>query len=208
MTKLRTLYLEWDQLGNIVFDVGTTNFDRDAVEEVYALGGAALIDHMLATLSGKNVLDFCVPAIQGLVNTPLEIRPIDPVLRKAALEFHHDKYLFTIFKPKTRLFPDNQKLESALSQMTLNSISVLLRTLSPRHQLALKLRGYSIIASYEEIIRTMLETNESKSSARIKAAQATATFLNKLPKELTEEKLYNLFKESTELIARWKNLPL
>ena len=59
MTKIGSMYITWDERGNIAFALDENNFDDKFIQSLYSLGGIALIDHMLATLTAKNVVDLC-----------------------------------------------------------------------------------------------------------------------------------------------------
>jgi hypothetical protein len=207
MAKIGSILISWNDQGNITLSYDDGRPNEDGVEEVYALGAAALFDHMLSTISGKNIPSFCLSAIKGLVDNKIDIQPIGAELKRAKIEIHRGQVLYTIFKPETKLFANNQKLEISLIQMTLNTISTLLKSMSEQNRLILRFRGYYIIASYEEIIRKAREAKESPSVARRKIAQVVAYSLNTTPNNLTEEKLNDIFQQSSELILKCNTLP-
>lgn len=202
------MHLTWDEQGNVTFALDKNNPDENFIQSIYSLGGVALIDHMIATLTAMNVIDLCTAVIHGVIDNRLEVQSIGSELKSARIEFHRGNVLYTYFKAQTKLFANNQKLETALCQMTVNTISKLLATASKENNVAIRFGILAIISSYEHNLRNMFENNLPRQTARINSAKAVAIFINKFPYGVKNEDFENHIKNAPQLIGKWENLPL
>ena len=208
MAKIGSMYITWNEQGHTTFSLDENNFDDKFIESLYSLGGIALIDHMIATLTAKNVVALCTTIIYGVIDNKLEIQPIGSELKSAQIEFHRGSVIYTHFKSQSKLFSNNQKLEAALCQMTTNTLSKLLTTASKENNVGIRFGVLGIISSYEHNLRIMFDQKLNRQNARVNAAKAVGMFINKFPYGVTDEDFENQIKSAPQIIEKWKNLPL
>jgi hypothetical protein len=201
-----SIYVTWDNFGNVNFRIDEQRFAKEFIEQLYSMAGVSLIDHMFTTLPAKNAVDLCEKLMRGIVDNKLDIYPIGAELKSAIIEVKAGKVMYTLFKPQEKWLADNQKTENAWAQMTINTIAMLLKVVSEENNTAIRLAAHGIISSYEHNLRRMFEINENRYTTRMNVAKAAAYFLNTFPvtqKELLDERL----KDADQIIEKWKSLP-
>jgi hypothetical protein len=203
MSRIGSIQIKWGQDGEITWNL---DFPYEDPEQLYSLGGVALTDHLLATLISDNAIGFCETVLRGLVND-IEVKPIGSEIKSANLELHRGRVLYTIFKAKSKLFCDNQKLEQAISQMAQNYIGKLLATASKTNNDAIKFGIFGVAASYEQHIRAMHETNQSVLNTRTNIAKAVEVFINRYPYGIRPEDLEKHLGNVENLIGKLNMLP-
>ena len=205
MSKIGSVQITYGQNGEIQWDL---DFPSKEPEQLYSLGGIALPDHLLSTLTSENVISFCETVLRGLVNNKIDTRPIGSELKSASLEFHRGRVLYTKFKANSKWFCDNQKLEQAISQMAQNYIGKLLATASKANSDAIKFGVFGIVASFEKHVRAMHEANQSAMTTRTNIAKAVEVFINRYPYGIKPEDLEKHMSDVENLIVKLKTLPL
>jgi hypothetical protein len=204
MSRIGSIQIKWEQDGEITWNL---DFPYKDPEQLYSLGGVALTDHLLATLISDIAISFCETVLRGLVNNDIEVKPIGAELKSANLELHRGRVLYTIFKAKSKLFYDNQKLEQAISQMAQNYIGKLLATASKTNNDAIKFGIFGVVASCEQHIRVMHETNQSVLNTRTNIAKAIEVFINRYPYGIRPEDLEKHMGDVENLIGMLNVLP-
>jgi hypothetical protein len=207
MAKIGQILINWNNNGEIELGL-SVQYEKS--EEIFCIGAIALVDHLLSTLCYRNILYFCETVLQGVVTNEITTKPINSELRSVKLELHLDpnKNMFTILEPKTKWFCDNQKVESAVSQMGVNYIGKLLATVSNENKDPLKYGVLGLMSTIEEQIRIMDNTHKSVSTARMNVARLVGMAINGYPYNFTADELNNFIDDVENLLRRWNNLPL
>ncbi len=205
MSRIGSIHIAWKADGKISWKL---DFPDKDPEQLYSMGAVALTDHLLATLLSNAAVGFCEAVLEGLVNGKIEVRPIGPELKSAALELYRGRVLYTIFSPKSKLFADNHKLEQAISQMAQNYIGKVLATATKANSDAIKFGILGVVTNYEQQIRAMHSGSVSSTDARMNIAKAVGVFINRYPYGIRSEDLEKHLGDVGSLIEKWKTLPL
>jgi len=205
MSIIGSIQITWDKDGETIW---TLDFPYDDPEQLYSIGGVALTDHLLSTLKSENAISFCEIVLRGLANNKIESTPIDSELKSASLEFHQGKVIYTIFKSNSKWFCNNQRLEQAISKMAQNYIGKLLATASKTNNEAIKFGVSGVVASYEQQVRAMHESDQSVITTRQNIGKEVGFFINYFPYNVKSEEFEKYLDNIESLIVKLNTLPL
>ncbi len=212
MTRLGCIFmLSWDSQGQVIFDEFPKFSNDEQVSEGLSLCSIALLNHLFATLSMKNVANLTTRVIQGIVDNHFYVSPINPVVRNIRIDLRVQKdYVYTILKPKAKLFGNNQEIEQAMVQAANNTIAKTLQTDEGLHSKETRTALYGQIVLLEYIVREAENHNENNLQLKERFFQTGVLFLNKFPQNFREDGLLEKYMTETnpqDLIDRLNNLP-
>lgn len=209
MTKRFSINISWDDEGNIVLNFDRVFKDNSIYGDSMYYCGLALIDHLFVTLCFENVIYFSKNIIKAIHEKKYDSSSIGEELRSVTIEFHSaNDYLYTIFKPRTKLFANNLEIENDLCQLVINVISKALCDTRIDMNEYFRAAVLGLFVSYMRTLKADYDNHASAFEARKHLGELAILFLNKFPGGFKDDGLYSsLLPESLDLIDRLSNFP-